>query len=77
MISAKESRKKVEENLKNGLTEELQKVEKLINKAIAEGQLQVFVDGTLKTETENQLKELGYKIKVGGRYNEIDTVIKW
>lgn len=77
MIKANEARKKVEDNLKNSLTKELQNLEVLINNAIEDGQCQVFINGTLRTETENQLIKLGYKVEVGGRYNERETVVRW
>lgn len=78
MITASEARKKIEDNFEIvSKKEEFNKIEGLINKAINEGQYYVFIDGVLKNTTTTKLEQLGYKIEVGGRYNEKDTVIKW
>ena len=77
MISAMEARSIVEEIQARALTEELKRVENLINEAVQKGEFKVYVGGVLKEETKNVLKNLGYSIEVGGRYNEIDTVIEW
>ena len=31
----------------------------------------------IKTEIKKQLEDQGFKVDVGGRYNEIDTLINW
>lgn len=77
MLSASEAKKKSSEILEMGLTEDIRKVEILIETAITEGKFAVIVNGVLKHETTVLLKKLGYVVEVGGRYNEIDTVIKW
>lgn len=58
------------------LTEEIE-IENKINKAIEEGLFCIYVDWILPEGVKDYFKLLGYKIETGGRYNEIDTVIKW
>jgi hypothetical protein len=77
MLSADEANKRSKELSDKYSTEEVQDTEKLINKAINEGKYSVIINGILKTKTKLQLEQLGYKIEVGGRLNERDTIIQW
>jgi pentose-5-phosphate-3-epimerase len=77
MISAIDARKAVESKLQSSSIAELNKIEKLINEAINNEQFKIFIEGTLHAETISALKKEEYKIEVGGRYNELDTVIHW
>ena len=76
-MTAEEARKKIEsgEILKNN-SKKIE-VEEKINKAIDEGLFCVYIDGIIPEGIKNYFIGLGYKIRTGGRYNEIDTVIEW
>lgn len=77
MISANEARKKVEAKNKKEIADKLGFVIGLIVDAIDSGKHSVYIEGHLRNEIIDILKQYGYKIEVGGRYNEIDTVISW
>jgi len=77
-ISAKEAKEASNAVVKNDLTSELNEVMKLISKAIDNGLYKVFlINRTLRNDTKDMLLQLEYVVETGGRYNEIDTVIKW
>jgi hypothetical protein len=77
VISADTARKNAELNRRKLISQELKEIEELINTAIAEGTNEVYIYRQLKKDTIEHLKTVGYEVQVGGRYNDIDTYIKW
>lgn len=41
------------------------------------GNRSLNVDGEIKTTTKTELEKRGFKVECGGRYNEIDTCVRW
>ncbi|WP_315069410.1 hypothetical protein [uncultured Clostridium sp.] len=77
MINAKEARKMTEELSNSSSTDELSRVEKLIDKAIKQREFSTQpIGGILKDTTIKRLEDLGYKIEIGGIYCS-QTIIKW
>lgn len=74
-ISAKEARKLMQVSLDNEKT--LTVIFDRIKGAARENKNSITVDGRLNDVVIGHLKNLGYIIETGGRYNEIDTNIKW
>ena len=77
LLTANEAYKKTKDNIKECVTEELSKLEKLINEAVANGKFSISNDGYLQAETTDRLGELGYKVSTGNQYNEPYYVISW
>lgn len=75
--SANEANCKTKENIENCCTQQLYKISKKISEAIVNGKFSTNGDGYLETETEQRLKELGYKVDTGVQYNQAYWVINW
>ncbi|NRU52492.1 hypothetical protein [Clostridium beijerinckii] len=77
MINANMARKQTKELINNNSTDELKHVEELIHRAMKKGEYETQpIGGVLKDSTIKKLKELGYKIELGGFYCR-QTIIKW
>lgn len=74
---ASEANRKTKENIEDCCTQQLYKISEKISKAIANGKFSIDSDGYLVPETEQRLKELGYKVETGVQYNEAYWIISW
>lgn len=78
IISADNARKIAKNKLNEGLTSELKSIMELIKTSCEEGKFEIYLpDRTLEQDTKVMLETAGYKIEVGGRYNEVNTRITW
>lgn len=77
MISAEEAREKTEAVRNNGVEQELKRIEHEIDKAISNGDNNIALDGSISHPTANYLRQLGYEVHNGGKYNESYFTIKW
>jgi len=77
MLSAKEAAAKSNEIIKQHKTQELSMVDKMISRAISEGERRCDIDGSLSSITKKELKNLGYKVECGTQYNESWVIIRW
>ena len=75
--SASEANKMVKEQIKKCLTIELKEVTEKIKEAISNGKFDISGDGHLHSETEQRLKELGYKVTYSTQYNELYWKVSW
>lgn len=75
--SASEANKMTYETIDNCNAQQLSKLSKLINDAIANGKFSISEDGSLDTEIKQKLEKLGYKVYVGSKYNEPYYSISW
>lgn len=77
MISAAEARAKTEAVRNDGVSREMERIEREIEQAICKGDNNIALDGTVKRETVEHLRSLGYEVHVGSQYNESYFTIKW
>lgn len=75
--TASEAREETKKNIEEFLITELSKIGQKINDSINEGKNSCLLDYCLSETTIKKLKELGYNVEMGGRYNEISTSISW
>lgn len=61
--SASQANQMTKENIENCCTQELIEITKKIKEAIADGKFSISGNDSLKYETTEKLKELGYKIE--------------
>ena len=77
MKSTRKAKKKTHNNINDCVTQELNKINKQIDGAIAKGQFSITNDGTLHPATRERLESLGYKVQVGSQYNESYYSVSW
>ena len=77
MFTAKEARERSIYKELLITSAEFSKIEKLINKAIDNGEYSVSQGDVLSKNCRNQLESLGYKVDTGTQYNEPWYCIKW
>lgn len=77
MLSASETKKKTQNNIDSCVTQELEKLNKQIDDAIAKGKFSISNNGNLQSVTRERLKVLGYKVQTGSQYNEPYYSISW
>lgn len=75
--SASEANKITYETIDNRNAQQLSKLSKLINDAIANGKFSISEDGSLDAEIKQKLEKLGYKVQTGSQYNESYYSISW
>lgn len=71
---ASEANKMTNNTINHCMTQELERLSKLIKNAIMDGNFSISEEGSLKPEIRKKLEELGYKVDVGGQYYYI---ISW
>jgi hypothetical protein len=76
MNFAEELRQLAETVSKKYQTLELAAVQDKLKKTAQEGKFYCIFDD-LSNETVDRLKEDGFKVETGGRYNEINYFVKW
>lgn len=77
MITASEARAKTEAVRNDGVSREMERIEREIEQAICKGDNNIALDGTIKRETAEHLRSLGYEVHIGSQYNESYFTIKW
>ena len=77
MMLASEAARKSNEVIKRHETEELKKIDALIEKEVMSGRRYVSYDGTISKNARAELERLGYKVEVGSQYNEGYVMIEW
>ena len=77
MISAEEARKMTETAIKNGVKNEVERIEREMDEAIKEGHNSISLDGTISRPTVEYLRKLGYEVNTGSQYNESYFTINW
>lgn len=77
MITASEARAKTEAVRNGSVSREMETIEREIEQAICKGDNNIALDGTIKRETADHLRSLGYEVHVGSQYNESYFTIKW
>ena len=75
--TASEARQETKKIIKERIITELSKIGQKINDSINEGKYSCLLDYRFSETTIKELKELGYNVEMGGRYNEISTSISW
>ena len=75
--TASEARQETKKIIEERIITELSKIGHKINDSINEGKNSCLLDYCLSETTIKKLKELGYNVEMGGRYNEISTSISW
>ncbi len=55
----------------------LEDVLTVIKENASEGNLSCMIDGVLPKTVQDELGTLGFGVSTGGRYNEVDTIIRW
>lgn len=77
MITAKEANKQTKKNIENFQTEELRRINEMIEKSIADGCFYFTCAGCLSKNSIDILESLGYKITGGIQYNDAYYTISW
>lgn len=77
MMLASEAAKKSDEVIRNHLTDELKRIDFLIDRAVMSGERRVSFDGNLSKNARAELERLGYKVKTGSQYNQEWVIIEW
>ena len=77
MISSDEARKKTFDIIYVHQTEELRKIDKMIDEAIMRGEFRCSLEGTISATTRQELERCGYKVLEGSQYNQNYVIIKW
>lgn len=75
--TASEAREETKKIIDERLIKELNKIGQEINDSINEGRYSCILDYCFTKTTIKKLNELGYKVEMGGSYNEISTSISW
>ena len=75
LISATEARERTKVELEIIVQNELSKIQKHIDEAIKYGEYCTYIDDTLRPETKQELKRLGYSIS--GDYQSESIQISW
>lgn len=69
MMLASEAAKKSDEVIRNHLTDELKRIDSLIDKTVMSGEKRVSFEGNISKNARAELERLGYKIETGSQYN--------
>lgn len=77
MLSAKEAARMTDEVLEKGFTDELQEIEKCIERKIAKGEYTYSYEGYISLRAKSELNKLGYEVKTGSQYNQGYVIINW
>ena len=77
MMSASEVAIKSNEVIKRHETEELKKIDELIEREVMSGRRDVSYDGTISKNARAELERLGYKVEVRSQYNDEWVSIEW
>ena len=77
MTSGDEARKKTFDIIYAHQTEELRKIDKMIDEAIMRGEFRCSLEGTISATTRHELERCGYKVLEGSQYNQSYVIIKW
>ena len=75
--TASEAREETKKIIEECLITEMSEIGQKINDSINEGKYSCLLDYCFSETTIKKLKELGYNVEMGGRYNEISTSISW
>lgn len=73
IITASEARAKTESVRNDRVSREMKRIEQ----EICKGDNNIALDGTIKRETVEHLRSLGYEAHTGSQYNESYFTIKW
>ena len=65
LMSASAARKESELNMKFAVARQWEEIESAINAAVRAGEFEIHFEKELYEENDNQLKKLGYDVKVG------------
>ena len=71
MISSDEARKKTFDIIYAHQTEELRKIDKMIDEAIMRGEFRCSFEGTISATTKRELERCGYTVIMNSQYNEM------
>ena len=77
MISAAEARKKTIDVNRDLIEWQMNLIEQQVNEAISKGQGSCCIDIPLNNEVIRQLRNMGYSVVSGGKYNDIEYLIEW
>ena len=77
IIDSNEARSKTLDIIYTYQTEELKRIDKMINEAIMRGEFKCSFEGTISTTTRKELERCGYTVIVGAQYNQSYVIIKW
>jgi len=76
--TADEARKKIENGETINKNKELEDIKRKIVVAIDKGECSLYIqDVRIMDSTTRFLENQGYSVQVGGRYNEVNTLISW
>ena len=75
--TASQARQETKKIIEERIITELSKIGQKINDSINEGKYSCLLDYCFSETTIKKLKELGYNVEIGGRYNEVSTSISW
>ena len=76
MIDAARAKELTENIIASWVSSELETIGNKIDEAIADGKFSISTDA-LEKHTITKIKELGYRVEVGGRMNETSYFISW
>ena len=77
MMLASEAVKKSDEVIRSHLTDELKRIDFLIDRAVMSGERRASFDGNISKNARAELERLGYKVKTGSQYNQEWVIIEW
>lgn len=77
IIDSNEARSKTLDIIYTHQTEELKRIDKMINEAIMRGEFRCSFEGTISATTRQELERCGYTVIVGSQYNQNYVIIKW
>lgn len=77
MILASKARKQSQTNSNILINQELQKIEKSIKTAVANGDFHIYVRPSISSKAKQILEKSGYTVQNYEQYNEMHTEIKW
>ena len=77
MMSASDAARKSNEVIKRHETEELKKIDELIERKAMFGQRYASYDGTISENARAELERLGYKVRLGSQCDVEYVTIEW
>ena len=76
MIASEARRKSLDVILKHE-TDELKKIDSMIQEAVRHGEFSCSYDGNISASAKSELERCGYKVITGLQYNEGYVIIRW
>lgn len=78
MITAEEARKRAKIKYEQKVISEIDEIDRKILVAVDKGDTSIFIFHSIRTETANHLRDLGYTVTQQDNFrNEVDITISW